>query len=346
MRWAWCCRRFCGRFLSLGFTLPQLFLAAALACAAVSVYICALLPDALTRSLVQSLLGFLFRSKVGGIANFKRAGSKVLIVSNHVSLLDGVLLAAFMPERITFAINTGWTQKWFIPVIRLLVDFYPVDPANPLSVRSLAEEIKKGRKVMIFPEGRVTTTGAMMKVYEGAGVIAAKAGAKILPVRINGAQYSKFSYLKDKFPTRWFPKITLNILEPCRFPAVSAGNREARHKIARRLYNLMAEMMYKTTESRAGLSEALVLPPKLTAAGILPQSNRANDRSPSAVCCGKVAFWPLLSAAAGRRPTASGCLTRRVLTGWFRFLPFLPPVKPRLCLKRKTVPAACRVCRR
>ena len=98
-----------------------------------------------------------------------------------------------MPERITFAINTGWTQKWFIPVIRLLVDFYPVDPANPLSVRSLAEEIKKGRKVMIFPEGRVTTTGAMMKVYEGAGVIAAKAGAKILPVRINGAQYSKFS---------------------------------------------------------------------------------------------------------------------------------------------------------
>lgn len=249
-------------FLSLGFTLPQLFLAASLACAVVSVYICALLPDALTRSLVQSLLGFLFRSKVSGIANFKRAGSKVLIVSNHVSLLDGVLLAAFMPERITFAINTGWTQKWFIPVIRLLVDFYPVDPANPLSVRSLAEEIKKGRKVMIFPEGRVTTTGAMMKVYEGAGVIAAKAGAKILPVRINGAQYSKFSYLKDKFPTRWFPKITLNILEPCRFPAVSAGNREARHKIARRLYNLMAEMMYKTTESRAGLSEALVFAAK------------------------------------------------------------------------------------
>lgn len=244
-------------FLSLGFNLPQLFLAAALASAAVSVYICALLPDALTRSLVQSLLGFLFHSKVSGIANFKRAGSKVLIVSNHVSLLDGVLLAAFMPERITFAINTGWTQKWFIPVIRLLVDFYPVDPANPLSVRSLAEEIKKGRKVMIFPEGRVTTTGAMMKVYEGAGVIAAKAGAKILPVRINGAQYSKFSYLKDKFPTRWFPKITLNILEPCRFPAVPAGSREARHQIGRRLYNMMAEMMYKTTENKANLHEAL-----------------------------------------------------------------------------------------
>ncbi len=245
-------------FFALGLTLPQLFLAMAAISAAVSVYICALLPDALTRSLVQSLLRFLFHSKVSGVGNFRRAGSKVLIVSNHVSLLDGVLLAAFMPERITFAINTDWTQKWFIPIIRLLVDFYPIDPANPLSIRALTAEIKKGRKVMIFPEGRVTTTGAMMKVYEGAGVIAANAGAKILPVRINGAQYSKFSYLKDKFPTRWFPKITLQILEPCRFPSVAAGNRDARHQIARRLYDLMAEMMYKTTESKATLFEALV----------------------------------------------------------------------------------------
>lgn len=244
-------------FLAFGFSLPQLFLAMATFSALVSVYICALLPDALTRSLVQGLLGFLFHSRVSGIANFKRAGSKVLIVSNHVSLLDGVLLAAFMPERITFAINTGWTQKWFIPVIRLLVDFYPVDPVNPLSVRALAEEIKKGRKVMIFPEGRVTTTGAMMKVYEGAGLIAAKAGAKILPVRINGAQYSKFSYLKNKFPTRWFPRITLNIMEPCRFDSPASG-REARHQVAHRLYNLMSEMIYKTADYKTDLSTALL----------------------------------------------------------------------------------------
>ncbi len=249
-------------FLSLGFSLPHLFLVMALFSAAVAVYICALLPDALIRSLIQGLLKFFFHTKVNGIANFRRAGRKALIISNHVSLLDGVLLAAFMPERITFAINTGWTQKWFMPVIRLLVDFYPVDPQNPLSVRALVEEIKKGRKVMIFPEGRVTTTGAMMKVYEGAGIIAARAGAKLLPVRINGAQYSKFSYLKDKYPTRWFPEITLNILEPCRFSAVTGGSREERHKIARRLYGLMTDMMYKTAENKTCLYEALLFAAK------------------------------------------------------------------------------------
>lgn len=242
--------------LALGLNLPQLFLSMAVLSLGVAVYICALLPDSLTRSLVQGLLKFLFAAKVTGLNNFKRAGSKVLIVSNHVSLLDGVILAAFMPERITFAINTGWTQKWFMPIIRLLVDFYPLDTNNPLSVRALIEEVKKGRKVMVFPEGRVTTTGAMMKIYDGAAVIAAKAGAKLLPVRINGAQYSKFSYLKEKFPTKWFPQISLNILEPVRF-AKEEGSREQRHQTAHRLYELMTLAMYKTSENKGCLICAL-----------------------------------------------------------------------------------------
>ena len=93
----------------------------------VAFYICSLLPDALTRSLLQSILSFLFHSRVKGLANFRKAGKRVLIIANHVSLLDGVLIAAFMPERITFAINTEWANKWFMPIVRLLVDFYHVD---------------------------------------------------------------------------------------------------------------------------------------------------------------------------------------------------------------------------
>ncbi len=243
-------------FFSLGFSLPQLFLIIAVISFIIALYICALLPDNMTRSLLQSLLRFLFKCRVVGMENFKLAGRKVLIISNHVSLLDGILLAAFMPQRITFAINTEWTQKWFMPFIRLLVDFYPIDSHNPLSIRNLAAQIKKGRKVMIFPEGRVTTTGAMMKIYEGAGVVAALSGAKILPIRIDGPQYSKFSYLKDKFPTKIFPKITLTLLSPCKI------NFSDRHKIAQQLYKIMVEMLYKTTENETNLFNALLFSTK------------------------------------------------------------------------------------
>ena len=73
-----------------------------------------------------------------------------------------------------------------------------------MALRTLVEELKKGRKVVIFPEGRLTVTGALMKVYEGPGAIAQMAGAKVLPVRIDGAQYSPFSRMRGKLRLNGF----------------------------------------------------------------------------------------------------------------------------------------------
>ena len=246
-------------FLSFGFGLPNLFLTMAIVSTVVAFYICTLLPDALTRSLVQSVLAFFFHSKVSGLGNFRKAGKRVLIVANHVSLLDGVLIAAFMPERITFAVNTEWANKWFMPIVRMLVDFYPIDSRSPLSLRSLIEELKKNKKIMIFPEGRITVTGSMMKIYEGAGIVAQKAGAKILPVRINGAQYSKFSYLKNKIRTRFFPPISLDILEPRKFVIdESVPRRQYRRMVSQKLYDIMADMIYRTSKIDENIFNSLL----------------------------------------------------------------------------------------
>ncbi|MBR1648299.1 MAG: acyl-[Alphaproteobacteria bacterium] len=245
--------------LALGFDLADLFLIMAVLSLVVTFYICSLLPDALTRSLLQSVLVFLFHTRIRGLSNFRKAGKRVLIVANHVSLLDGVLLAAEMPERITFAVNSEWANKWFMPVVRLLADFYPVDSRNPLSIRKLIDELKKNKKIMIFPEGRITVTGSMMKIYEGAGIIAQKAGAKILPVRISGAQFSKFSYLKNKLPTRWFPDIKLDILAPRRFEIEGfSSRREYRRKVSSELYDIMVDMIYKTSDVKKTLFSSLV----------------------------------------------------------------------------------------
>jgi len=42
-----------------------------------------------------------------------------------------------------------------------------IDPTNPLSTRTLIDAVKRGEKVVIFPEGRITVTGSLMKVFEG-----------------------------------------------------------------------------------------------------------------------------------------------------------------------------------
>lgn len=241
--------------LQFGFSLPQLFLIMGVSSFAIALYICILLPDNLTRSFLQTLLKLMFRTKLYGIENFYKAGKKVLIIANHVSLWDGILLAAFMPERITFAITSAWTGKWFMPIIRLLVDFYPVDPENPLSIRKLIGQIQNGKKVMIFPEGRITLTGKIMQVYDGAAMVAAKSGAKILPIRIEGAQYSTMSYVQDKLHCKIFPQINLTVLPAKKIDTniLQKGCDTAQQH----LYKIMTEMTFHATRIPDGFYEAL-----------------------------------------------------------------------------------------
>ena len=244
---------------ALGFKITTLFLFVAIISACVAGYICMLLPDALVRSIFRSLLKVFFRVDVSGVANLQKAGSKTLIIANHVSLLDGVLIAAYLPRKITFAIDSDWGAKWYVKLFGGLVDFCPLNPTNPLAIRTMIDEVNKNKTVMIFPEGRISVTGSLMKVYEGAGVIAAKTGAKIVPLRIDGAQYSKFSYLGQMVKTQMFPKIKMFVLPPCELN-VDDGlpMREKRKAVSLKLHDLMASMIYRTSDKNIPLFNSLL----------------------------------------------------------------------------------------
>ena len=211
------------------------------------------------KSFIRWILQKLYNVKVEGLENLKDAGDRVLIVANHLSFLDAVLLAAFLPEKPIFAINTFIARVWWIRPFLSFVRAFPVDPTNPMATKALIAEMKKGGQCVIFPEGRITVTGSLMKIYEGPGMIADKAGAKIVPVRFDGAQYTPFSRLKGKVRTRLFPDITICILKPRDFdiPADIHG-RERRREMSKKFYDLMTEMMFESSDYKKTLFQGLL----------------------------------------------------------------------------------------
>jgi acyl-[acyl-carrier-protein]-phospholipid O-acyltransferase/long-chain-fatty-acid--[acyl-carrier-protein] ligase len=211
------------------------------------------------RKFVRYILEKLYDVEVEGADNFAKAGERVLIVANHLSFLDALLLAVFLPEKPLFAINTFIAQKWWIKPFLVLADTFALDPTNPFATKALISEIKKDRKCVIFPEGRITVTGSLMKIYEGPGMIADKSEAMLLPVRIDGAQYSPLSRLKGKVRLRWFPKVTIRIQEPRRFDVPDdVFGRARRAVMGRKLYDIMSEMLFQTSDRNKTLFQSLL----------------------------------------------------------------------------------------
>ena len=209
--------------------------------------------------LLKLILKSLYKVEVEGLENYKKAGKRVLIAANHLSFLDGLLIAVFFPEKPMFSVDTYIAKKWWMKPFLSLIDAYPLDPANPMTTKTLISEIKKDKKCVIFPEGRITVTGSLMKIYEGPGMVADKTGAMILPIRIDGAQYSPLSKLKGKVKSKLFPKITLKILEPLKFevPADLTG-RARRQANSNKFYDIMTNMLFESSDYKKTLFESLI----------------------------------------------------------------------------------------
>ena len=213
----------------------------------------------LAKCLFRGLLKLLYRVEVTGIDNYYKAGNRVLIIANHTSLLDGILLYLWLPEKPTFAINTHIAQKKSFKPFFWFVDLFVMDPTSPLSVKSMIKFLRQDRKAVIFPEGRITITGSLMKIYDGPALVADKADAMILPVAIDGAQFSTFSYMKGRGWVRRFPKIKIKILPPEKIsvPADVHGP-DRRKRVAMQLQDLMFKLTYSSFNYRTTIFNALI----------------------------------------------------------------------------------------
>ncbi|SJM95796.1 AMP-binding protein [Crenothrix polyspora] len=210
---------------------------------------------------LRGLLKLIYRVEVKGMAHYHNAGERVLIVANHTSFLDPLLMWLFFPDDITFAINTQIFKRWWIQPFLRFSQVFPMDPTHPMSLKNLIHHLQTNTKTVIFPEGRITVTGGLMKIYDGTGMVADKSEAAILPVRINGGQYTHFSRLHKIVRLRLFPKITITILPHTRIDAPHDLRGKVRRKFSGHiLADIMSDMMFATSNYQqtifAGLLEA------------------------------------------------------------------------------------------
>ncbi|CAN5410597.1 acyl-[ACP]--phospholipid O-acyltransferase [soil metagenome] len=242
-----------------GTTVPGVIGALGFATLAVALISCWLLPETVIKAVMRGLLTLLYRVEVDGAQNMPQPGERAVVVVNHISWLDGLLLAVFLPGKPVFAVHTEVTKRWWMKPALKLFRAFPVDPTNPMSAKAMVRSVKEGNTLVIFPEGRITVTGALMKVFDGPGMVADKADAPIVPVRIDGAQFTPFSHLRGKVRLRMFPKITLTVLPPRHFHVEGQMTGRARRAATgRQLYDEMSAMIFATSHFDRTLFEALL----------------------------------------------------------------------------------------
>jgi acyl-[acyl-carrier-protein]-phospholipid O-acyltransferase / long-chain-fatty-acid--[acyl-carrier-protein] ligase len=250
---------FIAGLVAAGMDVPGIIGVMGFATLAVALISCWLLPETVIKALVAAVLRTLYKVEISGAEHMPKAGERAVVVVNHVSFLDGLLLAAFLPGKPTFAVHSAVARKWWMKPAMKLFRAFPVDPTNPMAAKAMVKTVREGNTLVIFPEGRLTVTGALMKVFDGPGMVADKADAPIIPVRIDGAQYSSFSRLKGKVRIRRFPKIRLTVLPPRRFELPGEMTARARRAFAgRKLYDVMSAMIFETSSTGRTLFEALL----------------------------------------------------------------------------------------
>jgi acyl-[acyl-carrier-protein]-phospholipid O-acyltransferase/long-chain-fatty-acid--[acyl-carrier-protein] ligase len=201
-----------------------IFLLLGVATVPVFVYVVWLLPGATARCLVWLLSHTIYRVRVEGRKNVPEEGG-ALLVANHVSYIDGVLLLLFSYRPIRMIAYADYVRKWWVRCLAKDLGTIPITPGKRSvveSIRTARQALRDGDLVCIFPEGHVTRTGNMEQFQPGFLSVLKGTGAPVIPVYLGGLWGSIFSLERGKvfwkWPRRWPYPVSIRFGPPVRGP--------------------------------------------------------------------------------------------------------------------------------
>ncbi|MGD9584589.1 MAG: MFS transporter [Lysobacterales bacterium] len=227
----------------LGCTIPQLLLLTAILNAVVAIYIFSLVPEFLMRFMSWVLINTLYRIEVRGLDKVPDSGP-CLVVCNHASYLDALIVGGAVRRPIRFVM---YHSIYKLPLLHFMfrtARTIPIAPAREdaamleRAYQEISRALDQGEIVGIFPEGRLTSDGAINPFKPGVETILADRPVPVVPMALKGMWGSMFSrresrWWRARLPRRFRSRIALEIADPVAPEQASAAALEAKVRALR-----------------------------------------------------------------------------------------------------------------
>ena len=204
-----------------------------------------LVPETPLAWFVYFVFRLLFRFRAYGGEDLDEKGP-VLLIPNHVSWIDFLFLGVCLKQDWRFVTSATTAEaSWLHRRIMRSNRAFPIDTISPYALKQIAAYLKSGGRLVLFAEGRITTTGSLMKLYEGSGFLLLRSHAKVITCYIRGGNRSKLS--KQVGWTKWFPNISLHFSRAKEAPARTfTSNIAERKHLTSWLRDVIVQQQFQT----------------------------------------------------------------------------------------------------
>lgn len=211
------------------------------------------------KSVFYRLTHTLFKLEIIGESYLQTPkNTPIITIGNHTSLFDVPIIGSHFYEKLLYPIYPLWLNIGPLkPLLNLLGDVFPMEPTDSKSLVNLIKAIKQGRRCVIYPEGALTFTGNLMKIYDGTATMIDQSKAGVQSFVINGANQFPTSLNDYKSQIRWFSSARIAISPLEHWSTGPLKGRNKRQYLTRLVFGQLTQT-YLESFGEVFLTQALI----------------------------------------------------------------------------------------